>query len=665
MVGAIRPGQLRMIITFGSVAGRYGLAGASQLALSGGALAGRAAQLAGAVRGCASLHVDVPAWSDAGLGERQDLADDLAAAGTSPIDVSTASRLLLKAMTTPDRPGRIAIHGRVSGPAATSSAGLSPAQLAAAGLPDGGRFLREVRVNYPGVELVCAPRLSVETDPYLADYRVDGLAVLPGVLAVEALAQAASVLAGRPVRLASNVRLESPVVVPAQGTAELRICAQREGTVIRAALRCADSSFAVDHARAEFSCATAEDARPAAVLSAALPAAGALPLALSAGPSGLVDGTEFYGPIAFQAGRFRRVALLPEVTARSCRALARGSDDQPWFDAGSPLAGSGFLLGSPGVADVSLHVLQACVPHRRLRPAGSASVWSSGRAAEGAVEIRAVATSAGGAPALSVPAQARPGIQASVPAQAGVPAAERAPADHLVPVQARADQLADERWDIEAVDSAGELLFAWRGVQVRDAGPLPRNAAWPPSLLSVYLERSCCDLGLDPALRATVSCGQPQESGPRGSVPAGPRTAGPVLRLRAAGLCGPSEPRGSRPQGTRPQRSASRAKAPSPRRPPATPPRRSAPARWPDSAWRSPRPSRWPAAGTWSSPATGSRCHRQAWPPRTPSCALSWPSRPGNSRPGSVPPARAWRWPGSRSPSRCRAARSAATAGRC
>ena len=568
IVGAIRPGQLRMIITFGSVAGRYGLAGASQLALSGGALAGRAAQLAGAIRGCASLHVDVPAWSDAGLGERQDLADDLAAAGTSAIDVSTASRLLLKAMTTPDRPGRIAIHGRVSGPAATSSAGLSPAQLAAAGLPDGGRFLREVRVNYPGVELVCAPRLSVETDPYLADYRVDGLAVLPGVLAVEALAEAASVLAGRPVRLASNVRLESPVVVPAQGTAELRICAQREGTVIRAALRCADSSFAVDHARAEFSCATAEDARPAAVLSAALPAAGALPLALSAGPSGLVDGTEFYGPIAFQAGRFRRVALLPEVTARSCRALARGSDDQPWFDAGSPLAGSGFLLGSPGVADVSLHVLQACVPHRRLWPAGSASVWSSGRAAEGAVEIRAVATSAGGAPALSVPAQARPGIQASVPAQAGVPAAERAPADHLVPVQARADQLADERWDIEAVDSAGELLFAWRGVQVRDAGPLPRNAAWPPSLLSVYLERSCCDLGLDPALRATVSCGQPQESGPRGSGPQGPGPQGPVPQGSAARS---SEPRGSRPpQGSRPQRSASRAKAPSPAGPAAS-----------------------------------------------------------------------------------------------
>jgi hypothetical protein len=51
--------------------------------------------------------------------------------------------------------------------------------------------------------------------------------------------------------------------------------------------------------------------------------------------------------------------------------------------------------------------------------------------------------------------------------------------------------------------------MAWRGVQLRDAGPLPRNSSWPPSLLSVYLERSGADLGLDPELHVTVSCGQP------------------------------------------------------------------------------------------------------------------------------------------------------------
>ena len=64
-------------------------------------------------------------------------------------------------------------------------------------------------------------------------------------------------------------------------------------------------------------------------------------------------------------------------------------------------------------------------------------------------------------------------------------------------------------WNVEAVDGAGQVLAAWRGIQLRDCGPLPRNAAWPPTLLSVFLERSAVDLGLDEGLRITVSCGQP------------------------------------------------------------------------------------------------------------------------------------------------------------
>ncbi len=63
-------------------------------------------------------------------------------------------------------------------------------------------------------------------------------------------------------------------------------------------------------------------------------------------------------------------------------------------------------------------------------------------------------------------------------------------------------------WDVEAVDADGRLLVAWRGVELRDCGPLPRNSAWPPPLLSVFLERSAVELGLASSLRVTVSCTQ-------------------------------------------------------------------------------------------------------------------------------------------------------------
>ena len=86
------------------------------------------------------------------------------------------------------------------------------------------------------------------------------------------------------------------------------------------------------------------------------------------------------------------MAFLPEVTPRSCRALLRGGDEQPWFGraCGGDQAGMPFVLGSPGLNDATMHVLQACVPHRRLLPAGCDTVTFSGSETGGAVEIRAV-----------------------------------------------------------------------------------------------------------------------------------------------------------------------------------------------------------------------------------------------------------------------------------
>jgi len=387
LAGSIQAGQLKLIVTFATVADRYGLAGATVHALSRGALNARAAELATAAAGCRHIHLDMPAWSGDGLGERPDLAAELAAADTPALDVAAASRMLLKVMTTPGVPDTLALHGRVGGLASIPAPVITRAELTAAGLPHGGRFLREVAVHYRGTELICSAGLSLQTDPYLADYRIDGMPVLPPVLALEALAQVASVLAGRPLRRAVDVTLHSPVLIPSDGEAILRIYGLRDGDRIMTVLRCADSSYRVDHASAEFSCAHDLPDLP----DAAHAAASSVLNQLVAGPSGLVDGAELYGPISFQSGRFRRIALLPEVTARSGRALARSTDEQPWYPAGSELTETTFLLGNPGVNDAALQVLQACVPHRRVRPTACESVHFSGLVADGPVEIRAVA----------------------------------------------------------------------------------------------------------------------------------------------------------------------------------------------------------------------------------------------------------------------------------
>lgn len=504
LVSGIMSRQIRLIVTFGSVVGRYGLAGEGLLALASASLAERAERMADGIPGCRAVHVDWPAWSGSGLGQRGSLVQGLARSGATTISVREGSRLLLKTLATPGLPRRVAVHGRVGVPA-------PPALAAATSL--GGRFLENVLVHYPGIELVCEARLTLRTDPYLADHRIDGMPVLPAVMALEAMAEAAAALAGRPLRRVTDVSMAAPVVLPA-GTGEaqalIRICALADGTSVTARLQCEDSGFATDHFQATYGCAD-DAAAVAPSLAAGLPELDEMP----ATHTGIVDGTELYGPICFQSGRFRRAALLPEVTSRSCRALVRGGDGQPWFGEPDPGEDTSLILGSPGLNDATWHVLQACIPHRRLMPAGCEAVVFSGREADGAVEIRAAeirprslrdavpgprpAAAAGSPPALVIPPQG------------GAAAARPSP------------QAVTYVWDVEAVDAAGRPLVTWRGLRLRDAGPLPRNAAWPPSLLSVYLERSAVALGLHPELRVTVQCGQPDGAGlrpaPAGVVP--------------------------------------------------------------------------------------------------------------------------------------------------
>ncbi len=702
----VRTHKLRLILTFGSVTERYGQAEHGPLAAASAALADQAAALAARVPGCQALHVRRPGWAGSGLGEPPSLGASMAAAGTAPIAVGDVARLLLKMLATPGLPGRVGLHGRVG------SLGRGQAGPAAGpGVP--GRFLDEVKVHYPGIELVCDARLSLTSDPYLADYRVDGLPVLAPAMALEAMAQGASALAGRPLRQVTGLTLEAPVVVPPAGgePTRVRVCALAEGDKITTVLRCEESGFGVDHVRAEFPLDAPADDQPAVQ-----PAADA---------TGLVDGAELYGPVCFQTGRFRRIAMLPEVTSRSCRALARGADERAWFVApgqltlerlapgpltpdrlpprealaGSAVTGpvptglaglsqAGFggtgdaangerlLLGSPGLNDVVLQVLQACVPHRRVWLAGCASVSFSGRLADGPVEVRATAR-----PRVSVPAPARSPDGTPAPASASLPLPSAL------------------TWDVQVVDSDQRVMATWRGVRLREAGLLPRNAAWPPPLLSVYLERAAAGLGLDPSLRVAVRCGEPAEQATpaTGTAATTGTQAGVIPRPRAAGASTASPPPAAspRPQAPRPQPPGRGPGVAGWRRPvdERAADRRCAAARraarGPEAGWRAGQARhregdrtagrvhagggrgqvgrlrlgvRRPAACGSGRPTRG--CW-PAWPPPSRGCATTCPSRRPPRGPGCARWRHAWPWRTPRNGRRWCGSVRPATAGRC
>jgi hypothetical protein len=210
----------------------------------------------------------------------------------------------------------------------------------------------------------------------------------------------------------------------------------------------------------------------------------------------------------------------------------RGGDGQPWFGDTGAVTDAALTLGSPGLNDATWHVLQACVPHRRIVPAGCEAVMFSGREADGAVEIRAAeirdaknqdaknqdaknqdAKNQDAKNRANTPRGAVPGPRPAAPVRRQPPALAVPRQGDGSAVARPARQAVEYVWDVEAVDAAGQSLVTWRGLRLRDAGPLPRNAAWPPSLLSVYLERRGVALGLHPDLRVTVECGQPDGAG--------------------------------------------------------------------------------------------------------------------------------------------------------
>ena len=242
VLGAVSAAGLRVLLTLGTVPARYGAARNCAPALAASALAEQARRLRPSLPGCRILHAD---WPWPGSSDQVGVAE-LTRPRPLGLDDATAAelnRLLLVLLADTEAPGRVAMHGRLGEPAADPEPALEIR----------GRFLETTRVYYPGVELVADAKFSPRTDPYLADHHIDGLVVLPLAIALEAMAQAASVLAGRPLRQLAGARMDAPVVLlPGDQETTLRICALRRADAVETVLRCADSGFQVSHFRALF-----------------------------------------------------------------------------------------------------------------------------------------------------------------------------------------------------------------------------------------------------------------------------------------------------------------------------------------------------------------------------------------------------------------------------
>jgi len=339
---------LRLAVGFGSIIGRFGLAGQAAYAIANDALRADLEDWAANHPGCRTRVLEWSVWSGVGMGVRLDAVERLRRAGVAAIGPADGAAALLAAVEDADAPVTLLVTGRF--PQAAWALPRSPA---------GGRFLERVRVDVPGVEIVADAALTTGADPYLAGHRVQGTPVLPAVVGLEAMAQAAAVLTdGSGGWAFRDARFAAPVVVDGRGTRTLRTAAvvSPDGREVRAVLRDDSDGFTAERFSATVvprpvdSVTTMDSVAP--------------------------DGTHpWYGPVLFHEGRFRRLAAVDLVSAFALRARIAAGDAAPWF---APLLDQRLLLGDPGAHDAAIHALLACAPHRRVLPVAAREVTVAG-----------------------------------------------------------------------------------------------------------------------------------------------------------------------------------------------------------------------------------------------------------------------------------------------
>jgi enediyne polyketide synthase len=156
----------------------------------------------------------------------------------------------------------------------------------------------------------------------------------------------------------------------------------------------------------------------------------------------------WYGGVFFHGGRFRRLIGYDELSAFGVRAWITSPDDPAWF---SEFHSGQLLFGDPGAHDEALHVLLACVPHRRALPIGAdrVTVW---REREGPLRVPARERSHGGG---------------------------------------------EYSFDVDLVQPDGTAVARWDGLRLRAVGPLDWPDGIPARLTGPWLSRRLIECGVD------------------------------------------------------------------------------------------------------------------------------------------------------------------------
>jgi enediyne polyketide synthase len=358
LLAVVDVNSLHLLVTFGSVIGRVGLHGEADYALANAYQSLLTEEFAREHPACRCLAFESSAWSGIGMAKRLGSVDSLRRGGITLLQPEHGVDGLRDLLSHGSPSVSMVLAGRLGAQPPLPMEGRLPLL----------RFLEKPRVYYPGVELVADSEVSTASDPYLLDHVFEGQPLMPGVIALEAMTQAAMAVTGETrLPVLTDVRFDRPLTIAAGARVTLRVAALvREPGCVEVVLRSSTSLFQADHVRCV--CCFGE---PPHLATEMLPPSNLSRMAIN-------PEEDLYGKLLFQSGRFRRLAGYRSLNARSClaeiapatsadRSNRPGASPITWFSDYLPPV---LMLGDAGARDATLHSVQACVPHVVLLPVG-------------------------------------------------------------------------------------------------------------------------------------------------------------------------------------------------------------------------------------------------------------------------------------------------------
>lgn len=447
LAAALAGQAIELVVTFGSIIARTGMRGEAHYGLANEWLRLETDDWSERLPDARMITLEWSVWGGAGMGERLGRVEALARAGVTPIAPEDGVALLLDVVRSGQTPPSLVVSGRFGDTPTLRAAPVQPQLL---------RFLERLPVFYTSTELVAECELSTAVDRYLLDHSLAGVPLLPAVVGLEAMAQAASMLVSGAVRQIESISLERPITVPPRDERRIRIAAlARGGGWVDVVIRSDETGFAAEHFRASFQLV---DEPAASAGLEARPEAGDDPEGQPAVPDPApAAAAELYDRLLFHGSRFRRVTAYRHLSARRCVVDVIADPNAEWFSA---YASSTLVLGDFGARDAYIHAAQACIPHRRVLPVSVGRIRVSGGAPAGPVTVTSV------------------------------------------------QQWATESelsYEVVARDAHGTEIERWSGLVLRAIDRLPEPPMWSLELVRPFIERRFAELVPDaPAIDAAV-----------------------------------------------------------------------------------------------------------------------------------------------------------------